>query len=369
MQGKAYWFKNNKLFELNGKSHIQYIIENPDIFGVSIDYIQKLYDKYGERINEEGKAREEIIKQISKDGWIRIRHYIRPKDYWSIQFDSFFKRQRLLKSLINYMIHSKLMSMNDEVVFLGYEDSEVFSYSYINGGIGKFLQEDKYDSDRIIKIKNIKEFKEMMFLEQDNDAKNYIEDKLFEKSLSRIWNHMQNHDTGFITAYRSKIDDTIVSHRENAQRNKSLLAKLQYKGYGVISVEGSYIENYGSSDEIEVGEHTFFVIDLKDKGNLKEDLIELGEVFDQDSILFIPKGSEKGMLIGTSKRQNSYPGYGVTKLLNSPVFGKEGEFLTRVRNRPFIFESKIEIIPEPNGMMGRMACKIISKEDWKDIQF
>lgn len=186
---------------------------------------------------------------------------------------------------------------------------------------------------------------------------------LEEKSLNRILDHMKAHDSGFITAYRSE-----YSKKENQQRNRSLLAKLQSNRYGVTSVEGSYIENYGTADEIEVGEHVFFVVDLQDKGNLKNDLIILGEEFDQDSILFVPEGGENGILIGTSKRANSWPGYNKTIKLNNPVFGKGGEFFTKVRNRPFIFESKkIEEIPLPSGWMARMSCKKTALQEWKDI--
>jgi len=173
-----------------------------------------------------------------------------------------------------------------------------------------------------------------------------------EKSLSRVYTHIQEHDTGILTAFRDE-----KTRKENQDRNKNLLARLQANGYGVTVLEGTYIENYGSSEEVEVGENVFFVVDLKGLGNLRKDLKELGEHFDQDSILFIHKGGEEGILIGTSKRKNSFPGYEKTISLNNPIFGKSGEFMTKVRNRPFILESVNEEIPFPNGFLGKMACK------------
>ena len=95
---------------------------------------------------------------------------------------------------------------------------------------------------------------------------------LQESSLSRLWKHSQEHDYGTITAFRYAPDcgeGTPYTKKENLQRNKSLLAKLRSKGYGVTSIKGSYIENYGKPTAREVGENSFFVADIQDKGKLK----------------------------------------------------------------------------------------------------
>lgn len=187
--------------------------------------------------------------------------------------------------------------------------------------------------------------------------------RINEKSLSRTYSHMQEHDTGLITAYRSEF-----SKRENQQRNRNLLARLQSKRYGVTSMKGSYIENYGTKDAIEVGEHVFFVVDLADRGTLKADLTELGEMFDQDSVLFVPQGGEVGYLIGTSKRENAWPNYGEVVRVGTPIFGEEGEFFTRVRNRPFVLsmtEMKEMVLPE--GYFARFACSTLAKKFWREM--
>ena len=185
-----------------------------------------------------------------------------------------------------------------------------------------------------------------------------------EKSLARIFDHMRNHDNGFITAYRSEYRKT-----ENQQRNKSLLSKLQASRYGITSVEGSYIENYGTKEALEVGEHVFFVVDLNDTGNLLSDLIKFGGIFDQDSILFIKKGAKDGILYGTSKRDNAWPGYGISVVLDNPIFGQEGEFFTKVANRPFILSmSEMKDIPLPQGYMARYACRMTSLLEWNRVE-
>ena len=197
-----------------------------------------------------------------------------------------------------------------------------------------------------------------------------------ESSLSRLLQHMQEHDTGTITAFRSTKDCTaddpyspenIMTYKENRQRQKSLLLKLQNLGYDVTSVKGSYIENYGSDNAREVGESVFFVVDSDDKGTLKQDLMKLGEEFDQDSILYIPTGGQKSILIGTNHCPDAYPPYHETVEFNQRGLGKEGEFMTKVKGRPFVFESvkaHHKILNDRNWRLGRKAG---ANKHWSEI--
>jgi len=101
-----------------------------------------------------------------------------------------------------------------------------------------------------------------------------------ESGLSRVYRATQAHDFGTITAYRYAPEcgtGTPYTYAQNQKRNASLLAKLRALGYGVTSIKGSYIENYGSPDAREVGENSFLVIDLQDRGTLRDDLLALGE--------------------------------------------------------------------------------------------
>ena len=193
---------------------------------------------------------------------------------------------------------------------------------------------------------------------------------LNESSLSRLRKHMIEHNTGTITAFRSAEDCGMgekVTKNQNRARNKILLAGIRKNGYFVTKAKGSFIENYGSANEIEVGEEVYFANDLNDKGNLKNKLMELGEKFNQDSILFIPKGGEKGMLIGTNHCPDGYPGYHkVVKLMN-PVFGKKGEFMTKMHNRPFVLKQITEEVAPPSTNMGRWGVSILADSNWREI--
>ena len=85
-----------------------------------------------------------------------------------------------------------------------------------------------------------------------------------ESSLSRMRQHMMEHDTAMITAFRGYIKDEngeqiTVTRKQNLKRNSQLKAQLS-KNYNITVVQGKYIEDYGSADAKEVGEVTFFAV-------------------------------------------------------------------------------------------------------------
>ena len=87
------------------------------------------------------------------------------------------------------------------------------------------------------------------------------------------------------------------------------------------------------------------MVDLKDTGKLKKDLIELGKMFEQDSITFA-KANGDYYLISTNKCPEGYPGegkIGVEVKLGKPQFGKANKdtekFFSKIRGRGFVFKS------------------------------
>jgi len=117
---------------LSVERHIQLIIENPDIFGYTKQEILDLYNKYHEDLGQEGKAREEIINQVIKKGWIRVRKYDRP-EYWSINV--YFLTKDVVKRLENLakQIADKKIersgSMWDEIKLLETKTGKTFIYT------------------------------------------------------------------------------------------------------------------------------------------------------------------------------------------------------------------------------------------------
>jgi len=196
------------------------------------------------------------------------------------------------------------------------------------------------------------------------------ESLLTESGLSRVWKQTKEHDFGTITAFRSAKDcnkGEAYTKADNMKRNKSLVSKLQSLRYGITKIKGSYIENYGSQNEKEVGENSFIVIDLQDKGTLKKDLLKLGEEFEQDSIIF-GKAGKAGTLVGSNKCPDGYPGYRKEAKQGGAIFGKTGEFMSRVKGRPFIFTEEVEnygVKKYPTELRGVVE---LSKLHWSEIE-
>ena len=193
-----------------------------------------------------------------------------------------------------------------------------------------------------------------------------------ESGLSRVYRLTQKHDYGTITAFRYAPEcgtGEPYTYQQNQQRNKSLLAKLRFAGYGVTAIKGSYIENYGSPDAREVGENSFLVVDAQDKGNLRATLLKLGEEFEQDSIIYGEAGGP-GVLIGTNNCPGGYPGYHVEAPQGGAIFGKSGEFMSRVKGRPFVFAESVELMEYgvcryPSELRGPYYKSI---KPWQDLE-
>jgi len=197
---------------------------------------------------------------------------------------------------------------------------------------------------------------------------------LNESSLSRLWQYMEKHDCGTMSAFRSAADcgkGEKYTYRQNMQRNASLLSKIHSSGrYSVTAIKGAYIENYGTPEAVEVSENTFFIADVENKGNLLSVMKRLGEEFEQDSILFIPVGGQFAELHGTNHCPSGYPGYGKIVKFDKREFGREAQFFSKVGNRPFSFlpETVMTENVGPNDYHGKWACHTLSKKHWSEFE-
>ena len=161
--------------------------------------------------------------------------------------------------------------------------------------------------------------------------------------MHHIWKLVTKHDSGTISAFRSKPDcgnGQRSTKFENRVRNGTLKSKLLTMGYGVSKIDVVNIQNVGYSNASKVNEESFLVIDMKDSGKLKHDLIRLGKFFDQDSVT-LSKPSGKYYMISTSICPDGYSdngSFGKSVKLGSQFFGKEGGFYSSVDGRPFVIE-------------------------------
>ena len=104
----AYWISPiGKIISIS-MTHINAIFSSPKTYGYTQQEIRDLYKKYNEKIGQEGKARERILIDLVKRGWIRIRNYSR-KGHWAMNIG------RLNKKTKDYVQNfAKLLLKNNE---------------------------------------------------------------------------------------------------------------------------------------------------------------------------------------------------------------------------------------------------------------
>lgn len=208
--------------------------------------------------------------------------------------------------------------------------------------------------------------------------KNYT-DLLQESSLSRVYQHVTEHACAIVSAYRKDpadtskcLEATAVQVPEpkgekaqpalqiNRMRSAELKAYFLSQGYGVTEVIGSYIENFSQPTAVEVKEKSLFVVNLKDSENFKNDIEKMGQKFCQDSVLFIPRGGKAAYLLGTNN--SDFPGKNNSVPVGDLKMGEEGEFMTRVGDRPFTTnESSLQTYNQLSRLE-RMAVKAMAKK-------
>jgi len=150
-----------------------------------------------------------------------------------------------------------------------------------------------------------------------------------ESSLSRVWQHTQsNRPFALLTAFRNE-----HTYDENVVRNKSLAASLKNAGYGYFYVDGYWIENEGTPEEVHVSEDSIFVIGTEGGDDeFLRTIINAGKHWDQDAVLVKANG-----VIGI------YAGGELDFTLQDFAAGNSSEVYTKLRNNKksntFIFEN------------------------------
>jgi len=177
--------------------------------------------------------------------------------------------------------------------------------------------------------------------------------KIENSSLSRLYQKMLESDCGVVSAFRdtNPEDDNLppekrrpLSKQDNLKRTRALLNFLKNPWVSITPVDGAYLYYLGTPNERESRELSFFVCkrNPNDDFDIKSLVVSAGKKFNQDAVLFIPKSGNYAELIGTSDRENAYPGLNKVEKLDKKSFGKNNEFMTKVNNRPFYFYSCAE---------------------------
>jgi hypothetical protein len=181
-----------------------------------------------------------------------------------------------------------------------------------------------------------------------NELRALVKQTIKESSLSRVHQHISQHECAIITAFRGDATDGAMcngnvspsSYHSDAQstedinklNNRDLKAKLLSYGYGVTAVDGTYVEDFGTEIANEVKEDSLFVVNLSDDPNFAQHIQSLGQRYCQDSVMIIPQGGKEAYFVGTN--MSEFPGFEQTSILGDITYGRESQFMTKVSNRP-----------------------------------
>ncbi len=157
------------------------------------------------------------------------------------------------------------------------------------------------------------------------------EEYIFESSINRLLSHFKNYDAAILTAYRSSL-----TKEENKERNRQLYKALLSLDCSITQVEGRYTEEETGRN---AKENSFVVVNMKNKPEFKKTIVKLGKHFEQDSVLFIRKGSPATAYLYGTRKNDSHP-----KMDEEIPVGKltskiSGNFFTRIKNKKFVFEN------------------------------
>jgi hypothetical protein len=120
-----------------------------------------------------------------------------------------------------------------------------------------------------------------------------IKSVMSESSLSRVLKWREEHDTGAMATAR------FGKSKAQAKKEKYELQEwLRAHGYAYTKFDGYYQEQEMPQAS---REDSLLIVDINDKGNLKEVLMKLGAKYGQETVLFRPKGG-KSVLIKTTPK-------------------------------------------------------------------
>lgn len=125
---EAYWISPEGEILTVHTSHIDMVFDRPELFGLNLQLIHSVYNIYNEKYRSEGKAREEILIMLFRQGWIRVRRYLKPYR-WTINVNTIDAKtcDNLKKTAAALM--NKGHSQHDEVMLDTEKGEKLFTLS------------------------------------------------------------------------------------------------------------------------------------------------------------------------------------------------------------------------------------------------
>ncbi|NBC30193.1 MAG: hypothetical protein GVY29_09420 [Spirochaetes bacterium] len=126
-QEHAFWVSGSTWIDAKG-DHLQPILKGPEQFGLSQARIAEVYAEHGQGVGAEGPARDELIREAAKNGWVRVRRYQEPANRIVIQGYDVNTKFSSIRAFLQELSERQIVTADDTVVLSDYESGEARSF-------------------------------------------------------------------------------------------------------------------------------------------------------------------------------------------------------------------------------------------------
>lgn len=112
------------IISVEAQNHITEIIRNPERFGTTREHVEEVYARHGERLGQEGNAREEIMKQVMDKGWIRMRDAYGPDSALMLETSNLSAKKGRIADILFSLLDSGKVKGYDPVIVMDWRTQE-----------------------------------------------------------------------------------------------------------------------------------------------------------------------------------------------------------------------------------------------------
>lgn len=147
MGAMAYWISpSGKVIDAE-ISHIDYVFKNPEKFNLTRADIEKAYKKRKEPIGWDGFAKDDLVREILKLGWIRARYYDRGG--WTIQAQNLNKKTKdNIWDFVEYLFSKKKIGRYTDIKIDDISKGASISSSGEEVLKGQFYEEKQFEREK-----------------------------------------------------------------------------------------------------------------------------------------------------------------------------------------------------------------------------
>ncbi len=136
----AYWLSETTWLVVE-TNHIDVIRRSPQRFGLDEEILRETFRRHGEEMGTNGRAREELIRRATENGWVRVREDVDPHHHLEIQCHDFVRREATIARFLHRLIteHPPAADLALHVIDFSREPRWVLPWA--EGGVRRFLEE------------------------------------------------------------------------------------------------------------------------------------------------------------------------------------------------------------------------------------